>query len=104
MSDIISGVRQLIQDLVAPDLKAILARQDAMEKRFDQADSRIDRSEKRLDEKIALQGDLLIKTIEAFRAEMRSEFAILRSDLRFELQSQIAPLKERIAVLESHAS
>jgi hypothetical protein len=86
MSDIISGVRQLIQDLVAPDLKAISAKQDATEKQ------------------IALQHDLLMKTLEAFRAEMRSEFALVRADLRFELQSQIAPLKERIAVLESHAN
>ncbi len=32
MSDIVDGVRQLIQDLIAPDLKAIAAKQDAMEK------------------------------------------------------------------------
>jgi hypothetical protein len=96
MSDIVTGVRQLIQDLVAPDLKAILARQNALEKQVDQV-------EKHLDQKIGLQGDLLIKTIEALRAEMRSEFAILRSDFRLEVQSQLAPLKERVAVLESHA-
>jgi len=86
MSDIISGVRQLIQDLVAPDLKAISAKQDATEKQM------------------MLQHDLLMKTLEAFRAEMRSEFALLRAEFRIEIQSQIAPLKERIAVLESHAN
>jgi hypothetical protein len=32
VSDIVTGVRQLIQDLIAPDLKAIAARQDAIEK------------------------------------------------------------------------
>jgi hypothetical protein len=86
MSDIISGVRQLIQDLVAPDLKAISAKQNATEKQM------------------MLQHDLLMKTLEAFRAEMRSEFALVRAEFRIEIQSQIAPLKERIAVLESHAN
>ena len=33
----------------------------------------------RQDKNMALQTDVLMKTIEAFRAEMRSEFAILRS-------------------------
>lgn len=68
MSDIVTGVWQLIQGLIAPDLKAIVARQDAMEKHLD-----------RQDKNMALQTDVLMKTIEAFRAEMRSEFAILRS-------------------------
>jgi hypothetical protein len=84
MSDIISGVRQLIQDLIAPDLKAIAAKQDAMEKQ------------------IALQHDVLMKTLEAFRAEMRSEFLSLRAVNQLEVQKQIAPLAERVAILETH--
>jgi hypothetical protein len=51
----------LIQDLITPDLKAIAAKQDAMEKHM------------------SLQYDVLMKTIEAFRAEMRSEFLSLRA-------------------------
>jgi hypothetical protein len=86
MSDTNSGVRQLIQDLIAPDLKAISSEQDATEKQM------------------MLQHNLLMKTLEAFRAEMRSEFALVRAEFRIEIQSQIAPLKEWIAVLESHAS
>jgi hypothetical protein len=50
MADIVTGLRQVIQDLVAPDLKAIQAKQDAT--------------------------TLLI---DAFRAEMRSEFAALKA-------------------------
>jgi hypothetical protein len=50
MADIVTGLRQVVQDLVAPDLKAIKAKQDAT--------------------------TLLI---DAFRAEMRSEFAALRA-------------------------
>ncbi len=59
MSDIVTGVRQLIQDLIAPDLKAIAAKQEATEKHM---------------------------TIEAFRAEMRSEFLSLRAANQLEVQ------------------
>jgi hypothetical protein len=45
--------------LVAPDLKAIQVKQDAMVRQME------------------VQHDALIKTVEAFRAEMRSEFAAL---------------------------
>ena len=54
MSDVITGLRQVIQDLVAPDLKAILSRQDSLQKQLE------------------VQHDAVVKTIEAFRAEMRS--------------------------------
>jgi hypothetical protein len=57
--------------LVAPDLKAIQAKQDAT--------------------------TLLI---DAFRAEMRSEFAALRAANQTEVLQQVSPLKERLSVLE----
>ena len=50
MADFVTGLRQVIQDLVAPELKAIQAKQDAT-----------------------------THLIDAFRAEMRSEFAALRA-------------------------
>ena len=71
MADIVTGLRQVIQDLVAPDLKAIQAKQDAT--------------------------TLLI---DAFRAEMRSEFASLRAANQIEVLQQVYPLKERLSVLE----
>jgi len=71
MADLITGLRQVIQDLVAPDLKAIQAKQDAT--------------------------TLLI---DAFRAEMRSEFAALRAANQTEVLQQVYPLKERLSVLE----
>jgi len=71
MADIVTGLRQAIQDLVAPDLKAIQAKQDAT--------------------------TLLI---DAFRAEMRSEFASLRAANQIEVLQQVYPLKERLSVLE----
>ena len=73
----------MIQDLIAPDLKAIAVKQDAMEKQM------------------ALQHDVLMKTLEAFRAEMRSEFLSLRAGNQLEVQRQIAPLAERVAILEA---
>jgi len=71
MADIVTGLRQAIQDLVAPDLKAIQAKLDAT--------------------------TLLI---DAFRAEMRSEFASLRAANQIEVLQQVYPLKERLSVLE----
>ncbi|HEY4899914.1 MAG TPA: hypothetical protein VIH91_03740 [Terriglobales bacterium] len=85
MSDLITGLRQVIQDLVAPDLKAILSRQESLQKQ------------------IEVQHDAVVKTIEAFRAEMRSEFAALRANNQLEVLRQVSPLSERLAVVEKKA-
>jgi hypothetical protein len=82
MADFITGLRQVIQDLVAPDLKAIQAKQDAMSKQ------------------IEVQHDALMKTVDAFRAEMRSEFAALRANNQLDVYRQVAPLSERLTVVE----
>jgi ERCC4-related helicase len=83
MADLVGGLRQAIQDLVAPDLKAIQAKQDSMS------------------EQMEVQHDALLKTVEAFRAEMRSEFAALRTNNQLEVLRQVSPLSERISVVES---
>jgi hypothetical protein len=62
MADIVTGLRQVIQDLVAPDLKAIQAKQDAT--------------------------TLLI---DAFRAEMRSEFVRSKRPIRLKSCSRFLP-------------
>ena len=85
MTDYVQGLRQVIQDLVAPDLKAILARQDSLQKQ------------------VEVQHDAMAKTIEAFRAEMRSEFAALRANNQLEVLRQVSPLSERLAVVEKKA-
>jgi hypothetical protein len=59
----ITGLRQAIQDLVAPELKAIESKQDAMSRQMD------------------VQHEALVKTLEAFRAEMRAEFARLKPEV-----------------------
>ena len=82
MSDLISGLRQVIQELVAPDFKAIQAKQDSTNRQ------------------IEVQHDALMKTLEAFRAEMRSEFAALRANNQLEVLRQVSPLSERLTLVE----
>jgi hypothetical protein len=82
MADLNGGLRQVSQDLVAPDLKAIQAKQDSMSKL------------------IEVQHDAAMKTLDAFRAEMRSEFAALRATNQLEVYRQVLPLNERISVVE----
>lgn len=80
--NIVTGLRQLLQDLVAPDLKSIQAKQDALSRQLE------------------VQHDAMMKTVEAFRAEMRSEFAALRANNQLEVLRQVSPLSERISVVE----
>jgi hypothetical protein len=47
-----------------------------------------------------VQHDALIKTVDAFRAEMRSEFAALRATNQREVFRQVSPLSERLTVVE----
>ena len=82
MSDIITGLRQAIQDLIAPDIKALQMKVDA------------------LNRQIEVQHDAMMKTVEAFRAEMRSEFVALRANTQLDVLRQVSPLSERISVVE----
>jgi hypothetical protein len=61
MCDIVASLRQVIQDLVAPDLKSHTAKLEALQKQAD------------------VQYDWIMKTLDAFRAALRSEFAALRA-------------------------
>jgi hypothetical protein len=83
MSDIVTGVRQVVQDLVAPDLKAHTTKLEALQRQSE------------------IQHDAVMKTLDAFRAEMRSEFAALRANNQVEVFRQISPISERVAVVES---
>jgi hypothetical protein len=83
MSDVITGMRQVIQDLVAPDLKALSAKVDALQKQGE------------------VEYDAMMKTIDAFRAEMRTEFALLRASNQIEVLRQVTPISERVAVVEA---
>jgi hypothetical protein len=90
MADFITGLRQVIQDLVAPDLKAIQAKQDSVGKQVES-----------LSKQVEIQHDAMMKTLDAFRAEMRSEFAALRANNQLEVYRQVSPLSERLTVVEN---
>ena len=85
MSDIITGLRQAIQDLVAPDLKSHTVKLEALQKQSE------------------IQHDAVMKTLEAFRAEMRAEFAALSARNQVEVFRQVSPISERVAVVESRS-
>jgi len=83
MSDIVTALRQVIQDLVAPDLKAHTVKLEALQRQSE------------------IQHDAVMKTLDAFRAEMRSEFAALSANNQVEVFRQVSPISERVAVVES---
>ena len=83
MSDVVTALRQVIQDSIAPDLKAHTVKLEALQKL------------------VEIQYDAVMKTLDAFRAEMRSEFAALRANNQVEVFRQVSPISERIAVVES---
>jgi hypothetical protein len=83
MSDVITGLRQVIQDIVTPDLKAHAVRLEALQKLTE------------------IQYDSMMKTLDAFRAEMRSEFASLRANNQLEVFRQVTPISERVAIVEA---
>jgi hypothetical protein len=85
MSDVVTALRQVVQDLVAPDLKSHTVKLEALQKQNE------------------IQHDAVMKTLDAFRAEMRSEFASLRASNQVEVFRQVSPISERIAVVESRA-
>ncbi len=90
MSDVISGLRQVIQDLVARELKAHSFKLEALQRQGDA-----------LQKLVETQHGSMMKTLDAFRAEMRTEFALLKANNQMEVYRQVAPLSERLAVVES---
>jgi hypothetical protein len=93
MTDSVTGLRQVFQNLVAPDLKAIQAKQDSLSKQVElQYDA--------LRRQIEVQNNALMTHMGAFRAEMRSEFAALRATNQLEVFRQVSPLSERLTMVE----
>ena len=78
MSDNTKTVRQVVLESVALDLKAHTAKLDALQKRSE------------------IQHDAVMKTLDAFRAEMCSEFAALRANNQVQVFRQISPISERM--------
>jgi len=100
MTDVITGLRQAIQDLVAPDLKALQANQQSMQAQTASLQESLQKQIALVQQQSSVQHDAVMKTIEAFRAEMRFELAALRANHQIEVMRAISPLGERLAVLE----
>ena len=96
MSEVVTvtGVRQLIQDLVSPDLKAVKAKVDALE-------VQVGTSVELLSKQMDLQFTAMMTALDSFRAEMRSELSSLRSANKAEVTEHLAPIAERVARLEA---
>ena len=77
MSEIVTEVRQAIQDVLTPELKSYAAKLDS------------------LHDLMMKNHDEMMRAIDAFRAEMRAEFASLRAKNQAEDFGQVSPLRER---------
>ena len=74
----LGGIRQLLQDIVAPDLKALQVRMDALEKRVD---SRLDSLQKSMDsgfESLQKRFDELIRYHELEKRMLKVENRIAK--------------------------
>lgn len=88
--NVIAELRQVLQDVIAPDLKSLGVKMDGLQKQ-------VELSEKSVNAQIeAFRAEL-----NAFRAEMRSEFQAQRTLLQNEVLRETSPIRERIASLES---
>lgn len=105
--NVISELRQLLQDVIAPDLKSIVMRMDGMQRQMELSQKA---TEAQLEafrmEIIAFRGEMAAMRSEmgAFRAEMRSEFQAQRNILQNEVLRETSPIRERIATLEAHGA
>ncbi len=112
--NVISELRQLLQDVIAPDLKSLAMRMDGIQKQMELTQKA---TEGQLDafrlEIIAFRGEMSAMRSEmsamrsemgAFRAEMRAEFQAQRNLLQNEVLRETSPIREQIAVLEAHGA
>lgn len=97
MSDVITGLRQVIQDLVAPELKSHGVKLENLQKQLESMQKQIDTGSKHNE----MQFQSMAKTLDAFRAELRAEFASLRMNNQMEVLREVSPLSGRLAVVES---
>jgi len=103
--NILSEIRQLLQDVIAPDLKALAVRVEGNQRHTELA---LKAMEVQLEafraELSAFRGEQQAFRAEmnAFRAEMRAEFQAQRNLLQSEVLRETAPIRERLATLEAH--
>ena len=111
---IIAEIRQLLQDVIAPDLKAMVVGMDGLQKQIELSEKSVAAQlEAFRAEFNAFRLELSVFRVEqsafrsdmnAFRAEMRSEFQGQRNLLQNEVLRETGPIRERLAVLETHSA
>ena len=96
--NLISELRQILQDVIAPDLKSLSMKMDGLQRQMELSQKA---TEAQLD---AFRGELSAfrGEMNAFRAEMRAEFQAQRNMLQNEVLRETSPIRERLATLEAH--
>lgn len=74
MSDVIASNRQIIQDSIVPDIKALQSKQELLANQLEM-----------IQRQSIVQHDAMMMTLDAFRAEMRSEFAAIKANNQVEV-------------------
>ena len=74
MSDAPASTQQIIQDSILPELKAIRSKQELLANQLEM-----------IQRQSIVQHDAIMMTLDAFRAEMRSEFAAIKANNQVEV-------------------
>jgi len=88
--NIASELRQLLQDVIAPDLKSISMKVDGLQRQMELSQKATE-----------AQLEAFRSEMNAFRAEMRAEFQGQRNLLQNEVLRETSPTRERLATLEA---
>ena len=109
---VISEIRQLLQDMIAPDLRSLAIKIDGIQRQMELSqkatEAQLDAFRSELSafrgELSAFRGELSAfrSEMNAFRLEMRAEFQSQRNLLQSEVLRETSPIRERLATLEAH--
>lgn len=91
--NILSELRHILQDVIAPDLKSLAIKMDGLQRQTELSQKATEAQ---------LEAFRMEQT--AFRAEMRAEFQAQRNLLQNEVLREASPIRERLATLEAHSA
>jgi hypothetical protein len=95
---VISELGQILQDVIAPDLKSLAMKMDGLQRQVELSQKA---TEAQL-EAFRVEMSAFRSEMNAFRAEMRAEFQSQRNLLQNEVLRETSPIRERLATLEAH--
>ncbi len=98
--NIISELRQVLQDVIAPDVKSLGMKMEGLQRQMELSQKATEAPlEPFRTEQAAFRSEM-----NAFRAEMRAEFQSQRNMLQNEVLRETPPIRERLATLEAHSA